>query len=51
MVAKRANDLEYLVLHYKDKEDVTKEFLEEKIHEFLCELEGVGQLDDNERYV
>ena len=41
MVAKRADDLEYLALHYKDKEEVTKEFLEEKIHEFLCELEGV----------
>ena len=42
MVAKRAEDLKYLAIHYKDKEEVTKEFLEEKIHEFLCELEGVG---------
>ena len=51
MVNNRAEDLKYLALHYKDKEDVTKEFLEEKIHEFLCELEGVGQLDAGERYI
>lgn len=38
MIVKRAEDVEYLVTHYKDKEEVTKEFLEEKINEFLSEV-------------
>jgi hypothetical protein len=46
MSEKRCNDMMYLVNHYKDRVAITKEFLEERIHELLCELDGVGQLDE-----
>jgi hypothetical protein len=38
MLSKRAEDLKYLALHYKDKEEITKEFLENKICELECKI-------------
>jgi Rad3-related DNA helicase len=37
MIAERAEDLKYLATHYKDKTEITKEFLEDKICDFMKE--------------
>jgi len=38
MSANRPDDLLYLLDHYRDKAEITKEYLEDKISSFQCEL-------------